>query len=59
MHSKKPLFYPAKVCGLKFTSISIEDLKIFPFFDNLKDELPMYLSKTVGVSTEVLKLQWW
>ena len=55
-------FYPARVCELKSTRIDIEDVKVFPFFtqliqDNLKADLPMYLSKTVGEFTEVLKLQ--
>ena len=57
-------FHPARVRKFKPTSIDIKDLKAFPFFtqliwDNLKADLPMYLSKAVGVFTEVLKSQWW
>ena len=61
----KPLyFYSARVCERKPTSSDIEDLKVFLFFtqlfgDNLKAEVPMYLSQAVGVPTEVLKVQWW
>ena len=49
---------------LKPTSTDIDDLKVFPFFihsilEDLKAELPLYLSKADGVSTEMIKLQWW
>ena len=43
------------------SSADIDDLKVFPFFtqsilEGLKAELPLYLLKADGVSTE---LQWW
>ena len=46
------------------TGTDIDDLKVFPFFtqsllEGLKAELPLYLLKTDGVSTEMTKLQWW
>ena len=46
------------------TSTDIYDLKVFPFFtqsilEGLKAELPLYLLKADGVSTEMIKLQWW
>ena len=45
-------------------STDIDDLKVFPFFtqsilEGLKAELPLYLSKADGVSTEMIKLQCW
>ena len=51
------------MCELKPTSHDIDDLKVFPFFtqsllEGLKAELPLYLSKVDGVSTEMIKLQW-
>ena len=57
-------FDPAKVYELKPTSTDIDDLKVFPFLtqpvlEGLKAELPLYLSKAEGVSTEMMKLQWW
>ena len=44
-------------------STDIDDLKVFPFFtqsilEGLKAELPLYLSKADGVSTEMI-LQCW
>ena len=52
------------MCELKPTSADIDDLLVFPFFTQsilecLKAELPLYLSKADGVSTEMIKLQWW
>ena len=46
------------------SSTDIEDLKVFPVFtqsilEGLKAELPLYLSKADGVSTEMIKLQCW
>ena len=46
------------------TGTDIDDLKVFPFFtqsilEGLKAELPLYLLKADGVSTEMTKLQWW
>ena len=57
-------FYPAKVCELKHTSTDIDDLKVFPFLtqsilEGLKAELPLYLSKADGMSTEMIKFLWW
>ena len=57
-------FDPVKVSELKPTSADIDDLKVFPFFlqstlEGLKAELPLYLSKADGVSSEVVKLHWW
>ena len=45
-------------------STDIDDLKVFPLFtqsilEGLKAELPLYLSKADGVSTEMIKLQCW
>ena len=56
-------FYPAKVCELKPTSTDIDDLKVFfstpSLLEGLKAELPLHLSKADGVSTEMIKSQWW
>ena len=45
------------------TSTDIDDLKVFFFtqslLEGLKAELPLYLLKADGVSTEMIKLQWW
>ena len=39
-------------------------MKVFPFLtqsilEGLKAELPLYLLKADGVSTKIIKLQWW
>ena len=52
------------MCELKPTSTGIDDMRVFPFFtqwilEGLKPELPLYLSKADGASTEMIKLQWW
>ena len=57
-------FIQRYVCELKPTGTDIDDLKVFPFFtqsllEGLKAELPLYLLKSDGVSTEMTKLQWW
>ena len=48
------------MCELKPTSTDIDDLKVFFFtqslLEGLKAELPLYLSKADGVSTEMIKL---
>ena len=53
-------FYLAKACELK---PDIDDLKVFFFtqslLEGLKAELPLHFSKADGVSTEMIKLQWW
>ncbi len=58
-------FDPAKITGLKPFCNDNDQLKVFPFFnsddklDELKAELPTYLAKADGVSTEMDKLDWW
>ena len=58
---KMPDFFIQQRCvKLKPTSTDIDDLKVFPFFtqtilEGLKTELPLYLSKADGVSTEMIK----
>ena len=62
---KLPDFFIQQRCvNLSLTSTDIDDLKVFPFFtqsilEGLKAELPLYLLKADGVSTEMIKLEKW
>ena len=58
-------FYPSRIGELKPSSTDIDELKVLPFLNSsetlegLKSELPSYISKSDGVSTEFDKLAWW
>ena len=58
-------FYPSRNGELKPSSTDIDELKVFPFLNSSetleewKSELPSYISKSDGVSTEFDKLVWW
>ena len=57
-------FYPSRIGELKPSSTDIDELKVFPFLNSsetlegLKSELPSYIAKSDGVSTELDKLAW-
>ena len=56
------IFLSAKECEIS-QLVDIDDLNVFPFFtqsllEGLKAELPLYLLKADGMSTEMIKLQW-
>ena len=57
-------FYPSRIGELKPSSTDIDELKVFPFLNSsetlgVKSELPSYIAKNDGVSTEFDKLAWW
>ena len=58
-------FDPSRIGELKLSSNDIDELKVFPFLNSrvtlegLKSELPSYIAKSDGVSTEFDKLAWW
>ena len=59
------LFLPHKVNDLRPDSSSVDSLKAFPFYqdntllDNLKVELPCYLSSAVDLGQDIDPLDWW
>ena len=59
------LFLPQKVNDLRPDSSSVDSLKAFPFYqdstllDNLKIELPCYLSSSVDLGQDIDPLDWW
>ena len=59
------LFLPHKVNYLRPDSSSVDSLKAFPFYqdntllDNLKVELPCYLSSAVDLGQDIDPLDWW
>ena len=57
-------FSPSKISELQPTSLMINDLQVFPFFDseiieNLKSELPAYLAAAEDVSGTIDTICWW
>ena len=58
-------FLPCKIHEMKPDASAIDDLKAFPFLDNvtvlngLKVELPSYLAKAADVSPSIETLTWW
>lgn len=59
------LFVPSKVTEMQPTSNSVDDLKAFPFLNDLtllqdlKSELCLYMAKAADVSPDADVLQWW
>ena len=58
------LFSPHVVNIIRPTAASIDELSVFPFFtpqvlSELKEELPLYMSKASGVNASVCPLEWW
>ena len=58
------LFDPGKVIDLRPTAATIDSLKSFPFIgddliNNLKTELPTYLTAADGTPRQVNCLEWW
>ena len=59
------LFLPQKVNDLCPDSSSVDNLKAIPIFqdtnvlDNLKAELPCYLSRAVDLGNDIDSLDWW
>ena len=58
-------FDPSRIGEPKLSSTDIDKLKVFSFLNSsetlegLKSELPSYIAKNDGVSTEFDKLAWW
>ena len=58
-------FDPSRIGELKLSSTDIDELKVIPFLNSsetlegFKSELPSYIAKSDGVSTEFDKLAWW
>ena len=55
---------PSKINEMQPTASDIDSLAVIPFFDSeaiasLKQELPIYLSKSSGVSPSIAILEWW
>ena len=58
------LFSPHLVNIMRPTATSIDELSVFPFFtpqvlSELKEQLPLYVSKASGVDESVCLLEWW
>ncbi len=57
-------FDPVKINELKPTSDDIDNLQVLPCLSvekiaQLKQELPLYMGITDGISADVNKLEWW
>ena len=57
------MFSPSKANELKPTTSDVDELKCFgfnsAFIEELKEELPTYLARCDGVSTETPVCDWW
>ena len=56
------VFWSQQIGELKPSSTDIDELNVFPFLNSsemLVGELPSYITKSDGVSTEFDKLAWW